>query len=157
MIRTSLAALCLAALTATASAVDLTAVQTVQKVIQTFDESGATIETLEDAVAVAPGDTVVYSLSCSNSGAEAAEGVKLTMPVPAQVILLEGSELMAGTVVAYSVDGGETFMAREDLVVADVEESREAAAEDITHMQWSFENGIPAGSDGTVSFRGILR
>lgn len=157
MIRTSLAALCLAALAGTATAADLTAVQTVQKVIETVDETGATVETLEDAVAVAPGDTVIYSLAYSNSGAEAAEGVKLTMPVPRQVILLEGSERIAGTVVTYSVDGGDSFMARDDLMVAEGEDVRAATSDDITHMQWLFENGIPAGSEGTISFRGLLR
>ncbi|MEL6567854.1 MAG: hypothetical protein AAFQ22_05505 [Pseudomonadota bacterium] len=157
MIRTSFAALCFAAFAGIASAADLTAVQTVQKVVETVDDTGATVEQLVEATAVAPGDTVVYALSYSNTGEEAAEGVKLTMPVPEQVILLEGYEKTLGTVVSYSADGGETFVAREDLMVGDSDAQNPATAEDITHMQWVFEAGIPAGEEGQVSFRGLLR
>lgn len=157
MMRTSFAAICFAALAATATAADLTAVQTVQKVIQTVDESGAMIETLEDAVTVAPGDTVVYSLEYAYTGDEAAEGVTLTMPVPEEVVLLEGSEMKAGTVVTYSIDGGETFSSRDALVVGAGEESRAAMADEITHVKWMFEDDVPAGSEGAISFRGLLQ
>ncbi|MEM9739324.1 MAG: hypothetical protein AAF829_05605 [Pseudomonadota bacterium] len=157
MIRTSLAALCFAALAGAASAANLTAVQTVQKVVETVDENGSAVEELVEAVTVAPGDTVVYALNYSNSGLESAEGVKLTMPVPEQVVLLEGSELVSGTVVTYSADGGATFIGRADLMVVEDDVSRAATSDEITHMQWYFEDGIAAGEDGQVSFRGLLK
>ncbi|MEL6663610.1 MAG: hypothetical protein AAFR33_11475 [Pseudomonadota bacterium] len=157
MIRTSLAALFLASLAGTATAADLTAVQTVQKVVVSEDGTGTTVEQLVDAVAVAPGDTVVYSLSYENSGDADADGVKLTMPVPAEVVLLEGSEITRGTTVTYSADGGASYAARADLEVVEGDTTRSALSDEITHIQWLFEDGIPAGEAGTVSFRGVLR
>jgi len=157
MIRTSLAALALAGLVGTASAADLTAVQTVEKVLQVTNEDGSVTETLIEAETVAPGDTVVYTLEYANDGSETAEGVVLTMPVPEQVVLLEGSEIIRDTRVSYSIDGGANFARRENLFVGDGDETRPATADDITHMRWQFQRGIESGQTGEISFRGVLK
>ncbi|MEM1105122.1 MAG: hypothetical protein AAGH87_01940 [Pseudomonadota bacterium] len=157
MIRTCLIALCLPALAGAAFAAELTAEQTVQKVVQSVDENGAVTETFLAADAVAPGDTVLYTLNYANSGPDAAEDVTLTMPVPPQVVLLEGSEFARNTAVAYSIDGGLNFAERENLFVGEGADVRPATAEDITHMQWAFTADISAGQSGAIGFRGVLR
>lgn len=149
----SMAALGAAVLPAAAT---LTAEQTVEKVVEVVAEDGTVTTELVTAEVVAPGDTVIYGLSYANASADPAEDVALTMPVPAQVDYVEGSATTDGVKVAFSVDGGVSFTSRGDLSVSVDGDTRTALAEDITHIQWQFEEGIPAGAEGKITFAAVL-
>ncbi len=158
MIRASLIALSFsAAFAAPAFASGLQAEQSVHKIVETADADGATVISLVPADRVAPGDKIAYTLSYSNDGDEPAGNVILTMPVPDEVRYVEKSASRDGLIVGFSVDGGETFASRGDLAVTVDGEPRQALAEDITHIRWTFEEPIPVGSVGSVSFRAVLR
>lgn len=150
----SIAALALAVAPAVANG--LTATQSVLKQIEVPQEDGTIATELVEASLIAPGDTVVYLLTYTNGGAEAAQSVELTMPVPAEMSFIERSANVDGTVVTFSVDGGATFAQRGELTVTVDGEARNALAEDITHVRWAFEEAIAPGAQGEVSFRAVL-
>ncbi|MEO0465033.1 MAG: hypothetical protein AAF216_00710 [Pseudomonadota bacterium] len=156
MIRFALASLAVLGTAALPAAATLSAEQTVQKLVETVSEDGTVTSQLVTAEEVAPGDMVVYGLNYSNDGEESAEDVSLTMPVPVEVAYVEGSATSEGLKVSFSVDGGETFTSRGDLTVTLDGESRTALAEDITHIQWQFPEGIAGGSEGEITFAAVL-
>ena len=156
MIRFALVSMAALGAMALPAAASLTAEQTVQKVIETVAEDGSVTTELVIADVVAPGDTVVYGLTYANDSEDAAENVALTMPVPGEVSYIEGSATSEGTLVAFSVDGGETFTSRGDLSMTVDGAARPALAENITHIQWRFEDGIPAGASGEITFSAVL-
>ncbi|MEO0607245.1 MAG: hypothetical protein AAFY82_03375 [Pseudomonadota bacterium] len=135
----------------------LKAVQTVEKATISLDADGQEIRTYVPAEEVAPGDEVRYRLTYVNDGALAAEAVSLTMPVPGEVTYVEASADGPANLVTYSADGGLNYAARDELIMASAEGARLATAEEITHIQWTFETPIPAASMGEVSFRGVLK
>ena len=157
MLRAALFALSMTtAFCAPALAADLSARQTVQKIVTVETPEGETVTTLEPADLVAPGDEVIYSLAYENAGEKPATNVKLTMPVPDEVRFVENSARSEGASVAFSADNAKSYAPRGALTVSVNGETRAALSEDITHVQWRFPNGIPANSSGTVSYRAIL-
>lgn len=143
-------------LAAPAFATGLKAEQIVEVATVSLDDSGQEVRVFAPANEVAPGDEVRYRLAYVNEGTEAAEGVSLVMPVPSAVTYIEASADGTPSTVTYSVDGGLSFSARENLVMVSDEGARLAAADEITHIQWTFEDAIPAASAGAVSFRAVL-
>lgn len=158
MIRHSVFALSmLAGLAAPAFAEGFTAVQHVERAVVTSDQNGNRDVSFEIAEEVSPGDEVRYRLAYANQGAEAAENVRLVMPVPTQVKLIEGSAQTSDADVTYSVDDGKTFARRGNLTVSIDGIERPATAEEITHIRWTFSQAIPAGQTGDLSYRGVLQ
>ena len=136
----------LAALALPAMAEGLTAEQLVEKRILVTDETGAETESFVPADMVAPGDTVRYVLAYENDGAEAAEAVVLTMPVPDETDFLEGSVMSGGARISYSYDEGLSF----------IDAPAPAEGENPTHVRWTFEDPIPGAATGAVSFQAKL-
>lgn len=158
MIRTSIAALsALTLINGSAFASGLTATQTVETARVYIDTDGQEQVTYELAEEVAPGDEVRYRLTYANASNDAATNVRLDMPVPAQVTLIEGSVEGRSAIVTYSVDNGATYSKRGDLLVSADGTNLPATAEDITNIRWTFADDIAAGSSGEISYRGILQ
>ena len=145
-----------ALLTPMALASGLEATQTVHKLVETVNADGETVVEKVEADLVAPGDTVEYALSYSNSGDVQAENVALTMPVPGAISFVEGSAAHDGTSVGFSIDNGTSFASRGELEVTLDAEALTTLAQDITHIRWTFDAPIEPGVSGTVSFQGIL-
>ena len=138
-------------------AMALTASQSVQKEIVTIAADGSETVTYAPAELVTPGERVVYSLNYENDKTEPATNLVLTMPIPGEVILAEGTARGQGTVVSYSVDG-EKFADRESLSVSlDNGATRPAASEDITHIRWDIAGPVEPGQAGTLAFTGVLK
>ncbi len=158
MLRFTLLALALlSAFVAPAFAAGLTASQTVEVAIVSLDENGEIAVAYEAAEEVAPGDEVRYVLAYANQGDEAATNVRLEMPVPAEINLIEGSIEAANANVSYSIDDGASFSTRGDLTITANGQNRAATAEEITHIRWSFAQAIAPGDSGTISYRGVLQ
>jgi uncharacterized repeat protein (TIGR01451 family) len=110
-------------------------------------------------VVVVPGDRVVFTLKYANRGSEAANGFRATNPMPGPVQFVAATEDWAEV----SVDGGKswgklsslTVMAKGADGVSDA--TRAAGPEDVTHVRWVFANAIAPGTEGTVSYRGIVK
>jgi len=134
------------------AAMALSATQTVQKEIITFDENGAEQVRYESAELVTPGERIAYSIDYINDRAEPAANLELMMPVPGVVSYAEGSARGNGTLITYSVDGT-NFVDRSALRVDD----RPALAEDITHIKWVITGPVNPGEVGSLAFSGTLK
>lgn len=110
------------------------------------------------ATLVVPGTVVIYTNRYTNQGSEAAEGLVITNPLPENMAYLDGSAFDEGTVVVFSVDGGQSFDRPEDLTVTDTDGSRRPAqAEDYTHIRWKVLAPLSPGATGEVEYRAKLK
>ncbi len=140
---------------ASASA-EVVASQRVEKEVITFDANGREVRNRAVAEKVAPGEEVIYILDFENKSAEPASDLVLVMPVPREVFYVEGSVTGDNASVTFSVDGGDTYVARGRLTVREAGTDRPARTDDITHIRWILPQLGPEKS-GAVSYRGILR
>lgn len=135
--------------------------QMVERVIVIEDEEGGLEMELLPADEVKPGEQLFYSVTYSNAGETPAENVVLTLPVPDDVNLLEDSAVAEydEASVDFSLDGGETYVPREDLVSEDITltQTEIAMPEGITHMRWTFNREIPPKDSGKIFFAAILK
>ena len=139
-----------------AYAAGLKATQTVEVVTVTIDANGEDVLTFAPAVEVEPGEQVRYSLTYTNEGPDAANSVRLVMPVPPEVTYLEASVAGAPGTVTFSADNGQTFAMRDALMMGGAEQSRVANASEITHIKWVFETPIAPSASGAISYMAVL-
>lgn len=139
------------------SASALTAEQTVEREVIIKSVDGTEIVKREKAESVIPGENIVYSINYHNDLDKAAENVVLVMPVPSELVLIEGSADITGAETTYSADGGTTFTSRDSVVVKLEDNStRVADTTDITHIKWTVASITPDQS-GSLSFKGRLK
>ena len=133
-------------------------VQTIaEKEIRTVNADGDVKTEMAPAEAVVPGDEVVYTVTFANEGNEPASNIVVTDPVPAQMRYVEHSAFGPGTDITFSVDGGKTFAARDELVVTDASgNARPARASELTHIRWGFRQVLAPGERGYARFKAVL-
>lgn len=129
---------------------------TVQKEQVTLTDNGEREVQLVEATSVVPGDNVIYTITFRNVSEEPAENVVITNPVPDNLTYIDGSAFGPGTVIEFSVDGGQTYGAADELKVPNNGGVRAARAEDFTHLRWVLQNDLAAGSQAFASFRAVL-
>lgn len=118
------------------------------------DAQGRRSVTLDAPQVVTPGDHLVFVLTYHNGGQQPATGFAVTNPIP-PAVAFERSDDASATV---SVDGGLSWGALASLTVAQPDGTRRpATAADVTHVRWAFSQPIPAGGEGRLSFRGIVK
>ena len=137
------------------AAAQVTAEQLVLREVVTLAPDGTPVVTEEPASLVAPGDRVIYRLAYRNEGAEAATGLVLAMPIPADVTLVPGSAEGPGAL-AYSVDGAR-FGPIGTLTVPTDEGERPATLADVRHLRWQLSQPLAPGATGEVAYRAVLR
>ena len=128
----------------------------VQKEEVTVNDAGETERRLVAADTVVPGDDVIYTITFTNISDETAENVVITNPISASLTYVAGSAFGPGTVIEFSVDGGQTFASADDLVVGADGGQRAAEVGDFTHVRWTMENELEAGAQGMARFRARL-
>ena len=128
----------------------------VQKEEVTVNDSGETERRLVSADTVLPGDDVVYTITFTNVSDEKAENVIITNPISENLTYIEGSAFAPGTLIEFSVDGGNSFAAAAELTVADNGAERPAEPDDFTHVRWTMQNELDAGAQGMARFRARL-
>lgn len=128
----------------------------VQKEEVSVNDVGETERRLVPADTVVPGDDVVYTITFTNISDETAENVVITNPISENLTYVPGSALGPGTVIEFSVDGGQTFGRADELVVGTNGGERPADVGDFTHVRWTMENELEAGAQGTARFRARL-
>jgi uncharacterized repeat protein (TIGR01451 family) len=116
-------------------------------------------------VVIVPGDRVVFKTSYKNNGIDAATGFRATNPMPAPIQFVSAREDWAEV----SVDGGVTWGKLAALTVTPKAEAaadgaasaapaaRAATEADVTHVRWVFNDPIPAGAGGEVSYIGFVK
>ena len=147
----------LAAIAAAPAQAKVVAAQTVEKEVVIVDDKGVKKTVRQKADRVKPGETVVYSLNFRNEDAEPAQNMVLVMPVPKEVVYVEGSVAGAPATVTFSADGGTTYVARGRLTVTEKGVARPASNGDITHVKWTLAAPVAPKASGQVSFRGVLK
>ncbi|MEE9432953.1 MAG: hypothetical protein V3V15_01785 [Sphingorhabdus sp.] len=146
----------------------------VERVEKSADGSENVVLKSPKDVIVIPGDKVIFTLSYTNKGSEAASGFRATNPMPAPIRFIEAAEGWA----LVSVDGGKNFGQLSDLTVIERHEeaaildpesgetvqkassadvTRAAIAQDVTHVRWAFTKPIAPGEKGSVSYRGVVK
>ena len=128
----------------------------VQKEEVTVNDAGETERRLVAADAVVPGDDVVYTITFTNISDESADNVVITNPISNSLTYVAGSAIGPGTVIEFSVDGGQTFGQADELVVGTNGGQRPAGVDDFTHVRWTMENELAAGAQGMARFRARL-
>jgi uncharacterized repeat protein (TIGR01451 family) len=130
----------------------------VQKLSETVDESGERKTELVAIDTAVPGDEVVYTVMFTNIGAEPADNIRITNPIPAQMRYLSGTAFGPGSDIEYSVDGGQTFGQPPLLRISDdAGNERPAEAGDFTHIRWALNAPLDAGEGGFARFRAVIR
>jgi len=121
------------------------------------DEAGVERQRLVEAAKVLPGESVVFTITYTNTGDEPAEDITITNPVPEHMDYVDGSATGDDAVISYSVDGGESFGASQDLAVADTTGTlRRATAADYTHVRWVVGSDVAPDTGGEVKFTAVV-
>ena len=128
----------------------------VQKEEVSVSDEGEREVRLVEATSVTPGENVVYTITFSNISDAPAENVVITNPVPENLSYIDGSAFGPGTTIQFSVDGGRNYASADSLRVPDNGGTREAMADDYTHLRWVMQNELPVGSQAVASFRAHL-
>ena len=129
---------------------------TVHKQEVIVNEAGETETRLVPADVVVPGESVIYTITFTNVSDEPADNVIITNPIAADLMYVDGSAFGPGMDLQFSVDGGVTFAAADELTVTEDGEARQAEANDFTHVRWVMQNDLAVGAQGTARFAAIL-
>lgn len=122
------------------------------------DDNGIEQARLVEAANVLPGEEVLFTVTYTNLGDEPAEDVTITNPVPEHMVYVDNSASGNNTSVTFSVDGGQTFGAPQDLLVTDaLGTPRPAIARDYTHVRWVVDSDVASGASDTVQFTAIVK
>lgn len=106
---------------------------------------------------VVPGTQVLFTTYYENISKEVAQNTVITNPIPEHMRYTENSAQGAGGRITFSIDGGKTYETPAKLFVVDSAGRKfPARIQDYTHIRWTFENPLPSGAKGAVSFRAIL-
>ncbi len=110
------------------------------------------------AAKVVPGNEVIYVITYKNTGAQPAAKVVLTNPVPRELSYQGGSASGTNAKFEVSVDGGGNYGALPSLKVPDADgKPRPAQPADVTHLRWTLASAVPAGKEGAVSYKAVLK
>ncbi len=125
----------------------------------TVETADGNLETRrEPAAQVVPGDEVIYTMHYRNDGAERADDVVITNPIPEHMQLLRTAALEPGLDLSFSVDGGQFYDALARLEVTGEDgRLRPATASDCTHVRWTFQRPLEPGEEGHVTYTAQLQ
>jgi uncharacterized repeat protein (TIGR01451 family) len=131
----------------------------VQKIVETVDATtGETTTELVPVDTALPGDEVVYTVTFKNLGASTADNIQITNPIPQQMRYVEGTAFGPGTSVVYSIDGGASYAAANQLRITQADgEERPAEPADYTHIRWALNAPLEAGEHSFARFRAVVR
>ncbi len=130
----------------------------VEKAEVVVDANGQQRTELGPVATAVPGDEVIYTLTFTNISDEAADNVRLTNPIPAELRYVENSAFGPGTQISYSIDDGASFADPDRLMVQVADgETRPATVDDFTHIRWTLQSPLEAGARGFARFRAIVR
>jgi len=129
---------------------------TVQKEEVIVNKAGEPETRLVAVEVVVPGESVVYTITFTNVSAEPADNVVITNPIAEDLMYVDGSAFGPGMDIQFSVDGGVTFAAANELTIVEEGEVRDARAEDFTDVRWVMQNDLEVGAQGIARFAAVL-
>lgn len=125
--------------------------------VVTTSEDGSQETRRVPVTTVLPGNEVIYVITYSNVSDKPITNAVISNPLPAQVSYVAGSAASEGADFQVSVDGGANFGVLASLRVKDADGERPARPSDVTHLRWTVAGNIPPGTEGTVSYRAVLK
>ncbi len=129
-----------------------------EKVVESKGPEGAARVDLVPAVVSAGGEQFVLTLRFTNASGTVVDGVRITSTIPTSLRYLAGSATGPGGLVLFSVDGGHTFGAEQELAVrAANSESGDADPSAYTHVRWLLAAPLEVGATGFVRLRALAR
>lgn len=113
---------------------------------------------LVPAQPVVPGEQVIYTVTFENVGQKPATDVAIVNPVPEHTTYVAGSAGGPGTEVSFSVDGGRTWGAPEQLKLRGADGTERAATPaDYTHVRWVLRNPLTPGAVAFARYRVVVK
>ena len=129
-----------------------------EKIVESKALDGAARFDLAPAVVGARGEQFVLTLRFTNTTGTMVDGVRITSEIPAGLRYVAGSATGPGGLVLFSVDGGRTFGAEQELAVRSTSpESGPAEQTAYTHVRWVLEAPLEVGATGFVRLRALAR
>jgi uncharacterized repeat protein (TIGR01451 family) len=140
------------------AAPDPISIKAIAEVEQSSQVHGREATKLIPADRVVSGDSVFYTLEVRNTASTSVQRPVVTYPIPAHMTYTADSAVGPGTEVTYSVDGGRSFDAPENLRIQEPDgEARAATAADYSHIRWQLKNALKGNSVAFVRFRARMK
>lgn len=140
------------------AAADPLSIKAIAELEQTSEEQGGVATKLIPADRVVSGDKVIYTLEVRNTAQTSVRHPVVIFPVPQHMTYSADSAVGPGTEVSYSVDGGRSFDAPENLKIQEPGgQLRAANAADFTHIRWQLKNALKGNSVAFVRFRAQVK
>jgi len=147
-----------AAVAATPTAPDPVEVRAIAEVESRMVVHGREVRKLLPADRVVSGDWIIYTLEVRNTAPTTLHNPTVTYPVPEHMSYVADSAVGPATDVSFSVDGGHSFDAPENLRLQDADGQRHlAAAAEYTHIRWQLKHGLKGNSVAFVRFRARVK
>lgn len=135
--------------------------QTAEVEVITKDAKGKETLKLTPADKVIPGDTIVYTITATNTGKEAASAVVINNAISEHNMYLNGSAgsvaIGKNTTITFSADGGKNFAAADQLTVTENGVARPASPEEYTNIRWQLNFDLAPGKSTKVFFKALLK
>ncbi len=134
------------------------AIKAIAEVELRIIEQGREIPKLVPADRVVPGDRVFYTLEVRNTDGAVVAAPAVTYPIPEHMQYVADSAVGPGAEVSFSVDGGRSFDAAENLKIRTPEGTlRAAVAADYTNIRWQLKKNLKGHAVAFVRFRVLVK
>ena len=100
-----------------------------------------------------PGEEIIVTVAFTIVSGQHVHDARISTAIPAGFVYVAGSAQGPAATVLFSIDGGASFVPAAELVVHDPEGSRDARAEDYTHLRWLLPGPFEPGVRGFLRYR----
>jgi uncharacterized repeat protein (TIGR01451 family) len=104
------------------------------------------------------GDEIYYTVRVRNTTSATIEKVVVIKAVPRNTEYLPDTAVGPAAAITFSVDGGATFAAADQLEVTTLPGvTRHAVPGDYTHLRWQLRHPLAVGATALLRFRGVFK
>lgn len=103
------------------------------------------------------GQEVCYTVYVRNIDKTPAADVVVIRPIPANTRYVANSAAGAGAGITFSIDGGKTFAAPDELRKAAAAQDPRGSPQNYTHIRWEWRKPLPGGAVALARFRAVFK
>lgn len=138
------------------SAISLKSIAQVE--IEVVDKDGKKTVQRTPVQKAIPASEVIYTTTFQNIIDKAVGNIVIDNPIPNDSEYQAGSAFGKDCEILFSVDGGKSFAAAEQLKVKGTDgKERMAWPREYTHIRWTYQGQLMAGKSGAVGFRTVIK